>query len=85
MPEATPRAVADHGVHRGDTVRAGLDDAAAVMTALTDLGIDYADVMHTLEHDGLATLQASRAALTETLDQTLAAARRGGAEGDDHP
>ncbi len=84
MPEATLRAVADHGVLRGDTVRAGYADAAAVMTALTDLGIDYADVMHTLEQDGLTTFQASWAALTETLDQTLVAARCGG-EGDDHP
>jgi transaldolase len=85
MPEPTLQAVADHGVLRGDTVRAGYDDAAAVMTALTDLGIDYADVMHSLEHDGLMTFQASWAGLTETLDQKLAAARRGGGGGDDHP
>jgi len=85
MPEATLRAMADHGVLRGDTVRSGYADAAAVMTAITDLGIDYADVMHTLEHDGLATFQASWATLTETLDQTIAAARRDGAEGDDQP
>jgi transaldolase len=84
MPEATLRAVADHGDLHGDTVRAGYADAAAVMTALTDVGIDDADVMRTLEHDGLTTFQASWAALTETLDQTLVAARCGG-EGDDHP
>jgi hypothetical protein len=47
------------------------------MTALTDVGIDDADVMRTLEHNGLRTFQASWAALIETLDQTLAAARRG--------
>ena len=84
VPEATLRAVADHGHLHGDTVRAGYADAAAVMTALTDLGIDDADVMNTLEHDGLTTFQASWAALTEALDQKLAAAR-GGGEGDDHP
>jgi transaldolase len=84
MPEATLHAVADHSDLHGDTGRAGYADAAAVLTALTDVGIDDADVMHTLEHDGLTTFQASWAALTETLDQTLAAARRGG-EGDDHP
>jgi transaldolase len=77
MPEATLRAVADHGLLRGDTVRGCYDDAAAVMTALTDVGIDDADVMRTLEHNGLRTFQASWAALIETLDQTLAAARRG--------
>jgi transaldolase len=74
MPEATLRAVADHGVLRGDTVRAGRDDATAVMTALTRLGIEDADVMHKLEHDGLTTFRASWAALTETLDRKLAAA-----------
>jgi transaldolase len=74
MPEATLRAVADHGVLRGDTVRAGYDDATAVTTALARLGIDDADVMDQLERDGLMTFRASWAALTETLDQKLAAA-----------
>ncbi len=45
MPEATLHAVADHGVLRGDTVRPGYDAAAAVMTALANLGIDYDDAM----------------------------------------
>ena len=44
--------MADHGVLRGDTVRPGYDDAAAVLTALTNLGIDYADVMHPLSTTG---------------------------------
>jgi transaldolase len=80
MPEATLRAVADHGVVRGDTIRGGYDDAAAVMAALADVGIDYDDVVDKLEHDGLATFQASWAALAETLQQKLAAATRGGGE-----
>ncbi|MGD9529889.1 transaldolase [Pseudonocardia sp.] len=80
MPEATLRAVADHGTVRGDTIRPGYDDAARVMTALADLGIDYDDAMRTLERDGLATFQASWATLAETVQHRLAAARRGGGE-----
>jgi transaldolase len=80
MPEATLRAVADHGVVRGDTIRRGYDDAAAVMAALADVGIDYDDVVDKLEHDGLTTFQASWAALAETLEHKLAAAARGGRE-----
>ena len=83
MPEATLRAVADHGGIRGDTVRGEYDNAAEVMVALPNLGIDCDDVMHKLERDGLTTFQASWAALTDILDGKLAAAKRGG-NGDDH-
>ena len=83
MPEATLRAVADHGGIRGDTVRGEYDNAAEVMVALANLGIDCDDVMRKLERDGLTTFQASWAALTDTLDGKLAAAKRGG-NGDDH-
>jgi transaldolase len=83
MPEATLRAVADHGVVRVDTIRRGYEDAAAVMAALADVGVDYDDVVDTLERDGLTTFQASWAALAETLQQKLAAATRSGGEGED--
>jgi transaldolase len=82
MPEATLRAVADHGVVLGDTIR-GYDDAAAVMAALADVGIDYDDVVDKLERDGLTTFQASWAALAETLQHKLAAATRGSGEEED--
>jgi transaldolase len=83
MPEATLHAVADHGVVRGDTIRRGYDDAAAVIAALADVGIDYDDVVDKLERDGLTTFEASWAALTEALQHKLAAATRGGGEGED--
>jgi transaldolase len=67
---------------RGDTVRPGYEDAAAVMTALADLGIDYDDAMGKLEHEGPTTLQASWAALAETLKHKLAGAKRDGGEDD---
>ena len=82
MPEATLRAVADHGDLRGDTVRPGYHDAAEVMAALAEIGIDYDDVVDKLERDGLTTFQASWAALAETVEHKLAAAGRG-ANGDD--
>jgi transaldolase len=83
MPEPTLRAVADHGVVRGDTVRPNYDHAAEVMTALANLGIDYDDVMHTLEHNGLTTFQEYWAELADTLHRKLAAATRG--DGKDDP
>jgi transaldolase len=63
-------------------VRGEYDKAAEVMVALANLGIDCDDVMHKLERDGLTTFQASWAALTETLDGKLAAAKRAGIEDD---
>ncbi|WP_445189187.1 transaldolase [Pseudonocardia sp. Cha107L01] len=76
MPEATLAAVAEHGVVLGDTIRRSYRDAAEVMAKLADIGIDYDDVVDKLERDGLTTFQASWAALTQTLDRKLAAARK---------
>jgi transaldolase len=53
------------------------------MAALADVGVDYDDVVDTLERDSLTTFQASWAALAEALQQKLAAATRGGGEGED--
>ena len=83
MPEATLCAVADHGLVRGDTIRRGYHDAAAVMAALVEVGIDYDDVVDELERDGLVTFQASWASLAETLQQKLASATRGSGEGEE--
>lgn len=76
MPEATLEAVADHGVIRGDSIRDGYADAVEVMRALAVAGVDYDDVVHKLEGDGLATFEASWAALVETIDRKLTAAAR---------
>ncbi len=59
MPESTLDAVADHGVIRGDTVRDAYADAHLVMAALDEIGIDYDDVVHTLELEGVAKFEAS--------------------------
>lgn len=85
MPQATLAAVADHGVIRGDSVQAAYDDAAAVMAALADAGLDYDDVVHHLEVEGLATFEASWAALGETLHHKLTASARRGHPTEDSP
>ena len=52
MPEATLRAVADHGVVPMDSVRDQYDESQEVLDRLAALGIDYDDVVTTLEDDG---------------------------------
>jgi transaldolase len=71
MPEATLRAVADHGEVPADSVRARYDDAQEVLDRLRALGIDYGDVVQTLEDDGVAKFDASWDQLGEQLAATL--------------
>jgi transaldolase len=59
MPEGTLMAVADHGVVRGDTVRAQYADAAAVMAALTAVGVDMDAVDQQLETEGVDKFEAA--------------------------
>jgi transaldolase len=59
MPEATLRAVADHGVMRGETIRPGYGEARKVMEDLQAVGVDLADVFRALEVDGVTRFQAS--------------------------
>ena len=54
MPEPTLEAVLDHGVVEPDTVRGSYADAHATLDALRDVGVDYDDVVQTLEDDGIA-------------------------------
>jgi transaldolase len=58
MPEATLRAVAGHGEVPADSVR-GRYDAQEVLDRLRALGIDYDDVVQTLEDDSVAKFDAS--------------------------
>ena len=73
MPLETIRAFQDHGVVR-DTLTEGVDEARALLAALAEVGVDYDDVVETLEREGvekfaqsfselLAGLEAKRAAL----------------------
>lgn len=74
MPEATLRAVADHGQITGDTIHGTYPQPRATLQALTELGIDYDDVVSQLERDGvqwliaIGVLGALAAALIGLLD-----------------
>jgi transaldolase len=69
MPEATLRAVADHGRIPADPVRANYDGARQVLDLLAAAGIDYGEVVSKLEEDGVAAFEAS----WDTLGQQLSA------------
>ncbi len=59
MPEATLRAVADHGEIPDDSVRGHYAEARAVLSHLEAIGVDYGDVTEGLESNGLAAFDAS--------------------------
>jgi transaldolase len=53
MPPETVEAFADHGEVRGDTVRDGVGKAERLLSKLREAGIDYDDVVETLEDEGV--------------------------------
>ncbi len=67
LPDATIEAFADHG-HLARRVDADLDQAQAVWTGLTNVGIDLDDVADTLEREGVASFQKSFDELLGALD-----------------
>jgi transaldolase len=71
MPEATMRLVADHGVIPADSVRDFYADAHHVLDQLRAVGVDYDDVVQTLEDNGVAAFDAAWAQLGERLAATL--------------
>ena len=71
MPEATLRAVADHGTIEGDTVRGRYRDAQRVLENLAALGVDYGDVVRKLENDAVKTFEASWRSLATALREQL--------------
>ncbi|GAA4227220.1 transaldolase [Actinomadura meridiana] len=77
MPEATLKAVADHGQLRGDTVRGAYDDARAHMAALASVGVDYDDVVRVLEDEGVEKFAASWQELLGSISGELESKRAG--------
>ncbi|HET6651443.1 MAG TPA: transaldolase [Nocardioides sp.] len=67
MPEKTMLAFADHGELEGDMVTTRYDDARAVMAALGEAGIEYDDVIATLEQEGVDKFVKSWDELVETV------------------
>ena len=74
MPEKTLDAVRDHGQIRGDQVRPNYDDAQQVMADLKDAGVDYDDVIDTLEREAVEKFEASWGELLKTVKGQLDAA-----------
>lgn len=75
MPEHTLRAVADHGEIPADSIHGHDEDARQVLEALDALGIDYDEVVRTLEDDAVAAFDASWTQLGTNLDGVLRAAQ----------
>ncbi len=73
MPEATLRAVANHGEIPDDSVRSHYTEAREVLSDLETIGVDYGDVTEGLESNGLAAFDAS---WRELGDQIAAQLRR---------
>ncbi|HLX20086.1 MAG TPA: transaldolase [Gaiellaceae bacterium] len=65
MPEETIEAFQDHGEVRGDTVVEGVDEAHALLEQLAAVGVDYDDVVLTLEREGVQKFADSFAELLE--------------------
>ena len=59
MPLDTIEAFQDHGEVRGDTVTEGVDAARQVFADLAAAGVDYDDVVLTLEQEGVQKFAAS--------------------------
>jgi transaldolase len=74
MPEATIHAFADHGELPGDTVTGRYDEAQQVLNDLAAIGVEYKDVVDTLEREGVEKFAQSWAELggsvAEQLDST---------------
>jgi transaldolase len=77
MPEPTIHAFADHGEVRGDTITPYYADAQKVLDDLARLGIDYDDVVDTLEREGVEKFAASWNELLEGVTKSLEAAKSG--------
>jgi transaldolase len=78
MPEATIHAFTDHGEVPGDTITGYYADAQKVLDDLAAVGVDYADVVDTLEREGVEKFAASWKELLGGVTKSLTAAKAGG-------
>jgi transaldolase len=76
VPEPTLDAVADHGEITGDTVTTKYAEAQQVLDDLKAAGIDYDDVVETLEREGVQKFVDSWSELLDKVREQLARARR---------
>jgi len=71
MPEGTLDALLDHGEFRGETVRSFYTDAHSVLDQLAAVGVDYDDVVNTLEVEGVEKFETSWNELIDSLQVEL--------------
>jgi transaldolase len=71
MPEATVHAYADHGVTRPDAVTSSYAAAHKVLDDLAALGVDYDDVVDTLEREAVEKFDASWVELLGSVQSQL--------------
>jgi transaldolase/glucose-6-phosphate isomerase len=69
LPVETLNAFKDHGQVHGETVRQGLDEAAAALERLNGLGIDLNAIAEKLQEDGVAAFAKSFDSLMSTLEK----------------
>jgi transaldolase len=70
MPEKTLKSYADHG-SPGKLIPQTYDEAAQVMKAVTDAGVDLDDVFQVLEDEGIQKFADSWDELTESVRSEL--------------
>ena len=76
MPEATLRAVADHGDVPADSVRDHYGEARQVIDTLQHIGIDFGDVMQGLEDDAVTKFDDAWRELGDQLATALRSRRQ---------
>jgi transaldolase len=74
MPEATLLAVADHGKVRGDSIQGSYAEARRILDRLAAVGVDYDDVVLTLERKGVQKFTDSWNQLLQTVDEAMSRA-----------
>jgi transaldolase len=73
MPLETIEAYQDHGIVRGHTLLEGVDEARALLDELAAAGVDYDDVVDTLEREGVEKFADSFRQLLEGIEAKRAA------------
>jgi transaldolase len=73
MPFETISAFQDHGEVRGDTLLEGVDEARALLDELASAGVDYDDVVETLEREGVEKFSDSFRELLAGIEKRRAA------------
>lgn len=74
MPEATLRAVGDHGEVSGDSISTEFLESNQLLNAIDAQGIDYVEVTVQLETEGLQKFEASWDELSGTVERALQSA-----------